>query len=95
MSQMDRPTFQLTDLDLQVDQTMRYKNYTILFTDVRGNPEMTTKKPNLKLDYINKIVELGIVSDRMYDHKSYYCRFQYTTIQLRYIKMDLTYTATH
>lgn len=31
---------------------------------------MTSKKPNLKLDYINKIVELGMVSDRMYDHCS-------------------------
>lgn len=36
---------------------MKYKNFTVLFT-------------NLKLDYINKIVECGIVSDRMYNYVS-------------------------
>lgn len=47
---------------------MKYKGKTILFTDVGGNAELTSKKPNLK--YINRIVELGIVSERMYNHCS-------------------------
>lgn len=54
----------LTDLDLLVDQTMRYKNFTVLFTDVCGNSELIPKKANLKLEYINEIVECGIMSDQ-------------------------------
>lgn len=60
----------MTYLDLAQETIMKYKNYTVLFTEVRGHASLKTKMPNIKIDYINKIVECGIVSDRMYDHVS-------------------------
>lgn len=65
----------MEDLDLLSDQTM--------FTDVWARGELVAKKPNIKVDFVNKIVEMGIVSEKMYSH------FTATYMELRDLEMKM------
>lgn len=83
VKQADRPLLRVEDLDLQQERTMTFRGKTVMFTDTRANAAMVTKKPNVKLDFVNRIVELGIISDKMYNHMTA------TDLELRDMEMKL------